>query len=236
MMRVRVRRHGDHLTQLSYLGLVNAYLIRDNEGLTLVDTLLPGADGGIRRAADDLALPITRIVLTHAHIDHAGTLDALKHAIGDAEVIVGTREARFLEGDNSLDRDEPPGRIVSMRSTTTRPGRTVAPGEQIGSLEVHAAPGHTPGQIALIDTRDRTLIAGDSWITFGATSTAASPELPFPFTAIGSWHSPTALATARSLSALQPARLAAGHGPVINEPRSAMTAAIGRAESRLKAE
>jgi glyoxylase-like metal-dependent hydrolase (beta-lactamase superfamily II) len=44
-----------------------------------------------------------------------------------------------------------------------RLSRTLAPGERVGSLEVIDAKGHTPGQIVLLDTRDRTLICGDAY-------------------------------------------------------------------------
>lgn len=226
---MRTTRAGDHLTQLTHLRLVNAYLVREVDGLTLVDTLFGRADAGILAAASTLDQPITRIVLTHAHLDHVGTLDKLARALEGVEVIIGAREARFLAGDNGLAAGEPEGRIAAMKQTATPPTRTVQEGDRVGSLEVHAAPGHSPGQIALLDTRDRTLIAGDAWITFGAVSTAARPALPFPFTALGSWHRPTALASARALRALGPARLAAGHGPVVEAPLPAMDAAIAKA-------
>jgi hypothetical protein len=46
---------------------------------------------------------------------------------------------------------------------------------------------------------------------------------------MATWHRPTALQTARDLRALDPARLAAGHGPIVEAPGPAMDAAIARA-------
>ncbi len=93
----------------------------------------------------------------------------------------------------------------------------VDPGDLIGSLEVHAAPGHTPGQIALLDTRDRTLIAADAFSTLGGVRSSGRirPGV-FPFPAISSWNRRTARETAAKLADLAPARLATGHGPVVD--------------------
>ncbi len=43
----------------------------------------------------------------------------------------------------------------------------------MGSLEVVPAPGHTPGQVALLDTRDRTLLCADAYSTLGGVATTA---------------------------------------------------------------
>jgi glyoxylase-like metal-dependent hydrolase (beta-lactamase superfamily II) len=45
---------------------------------------------------------------------------------------------------------------------------------------------------------------------------------------MATWHRPTALETARALRALDPARLAPGHGRVVEAPAAAMDAAIAR--------
>jgi glyoxylase-like metal-dependent hydrolase (beta-lactamase superfamily II) len=105
----------------------------------------------------------------------------------------------------------------------------LAPGDRVGSLEVHAAPGHTPGQIALLDVRDRTLICGDAYSTLGGVATSAKPNPRFPLPALATWHRPTALASAIALRALDPARLAPGHGKVVEAPGAAMDRAIATA-------
>jgi hypothetical protein len=46
---------------------------------------------------------------------------------------------------------------------------------------------------------------------------------------MATWHKPTALATARRLCALEPKRLAPGHGKVIENPHEAMERAISKA-------
>ena len=103
------------------------------------------------------------------------------------------------------------------------------PGERIGSLEVVASPGHTPGHVALLDTRDRSLYCGDAYSTLGGVATSAKPNPLFPLPGMVTWHRPTALASARSLRALEPARLAPGHGKVVEGPLAAMDDAIAKA-------
>ncbi len=225
--------HGEHLTQLVNLKISNAYLVREEDGLTLIDTSLQGAAGAIQAAAATLGQPIKRIVLTHAHSDHYGSLDALHKALPDAEVLISARDAKLLNGDRSHQPSEPEGRLFPgffLPPAKTRPTRTIAEGDHVGSLEVVAAPGHTPGQLAFLDTRDRSLICGDAYLALGGLFVTTQPVLRFPVPALlGTWHKPTAYATAVKLRALDPARLATGHGPVLESPASEMDRAIAAA-------
>jgi glyoxylase-like metal-dependent hydrolase (beta-lactamase superfamily II) len=180
--------------------------------------------------AEGLGAPIKRIALTHAHGDHIGSLDALAEALPDAEVIISTRDARFLTKDMSMDPGEPgenPGK-GSFPGAKTKPTRTVEEGEMIGSLQVIASPGHTPGHVAFLDTRDNTLICGDAYSTLGGVATTAKGRWRFPLPAYAAWHKPTALESARKLRALDPTRLAPGHGKIVEAPGAAMEAAIAR--------
>jgi hypothetical protein len=49
---------------------------------------------------------------------------------------------------------------------------------------------------------------------------------------MATWDKATVLRTARELRALDPARLAVGHGNVVENPTAAMDAAIAKAEGR----
>ena len=217
------------MDRISRFGLVNAYLVPEDDGLTLVDTTLPRSAKAILAAAGRLGAPIVRILLTHAHQDHIGSLDALAAALPDAEVLITARDARLLAKDLTLDPGEPGKLRGSYTGAQTKPTRTIEPGERIGSLDVIAAPGHTPGHVALLDVRDRTLLCADAFSTLGGVETTARVNPRFPFPALATWHRPTALASARALRALEPARLAPGHGKVVESPGAAMDAAIQRA-------
>src|SRR3954462_14944398 len=94
------------IQRLSRLGFVNCYLVEEDDGLTLVDTMLPRSAKPILAAAERLGRPIVRIALTHAHGDHIGSLDELAAQLPDAEVSISTRDARLMAGDMSLDPQE----------------------------------------------------------------------------------------------------------------------------------
>ncbi len=221
------------LTRFPRLFPVNCYLVREEDGFTLIDTAITGSAPAIQDAAHALDAPIVRIALTHAHGDHVGALDALHALLPTAEVLVSARDARFLHGDMRLDPGEPQ---VKLRGgyprCTTQPTRLVLPGDHVGSLTVVAAPGHTPGHLAFLDTRDGTLIAGDAFQTRGGIAVAGTLRPLFPFPALATWHPPTALASAQTLRALLPTRLAVGHGAVLADPLPAMDRAIARAEQQ----
>jgi len=227
---MRTTTHGQFLVQLTWLPRafpVNCYLVREDDGLTLIDAGLPWSAGAIMQAAQALGAPIRRIVITHAHGDHIGSLDALHKLLPEAEVLVSARDARFLAGDMTLDSDEPQAKLRgAYQKVETRPSRTLSGGERIGSLDVVPTPGHTPGHIALFDTRDGSLIAGDSFQTRAGVAVSGTLRPLFPFPALATWHRPFALESARGLRALSPTRLAVGHGEVLERPLDAIDRAI----------
>jgi glyoxylase-like metal-dependent hydrolase (beta-lactamase superfamily II) len=216
--------------RVSRFGFVNAYLVEEDDGLTLIDTLIPRSAKTVLTRVEQIGRPIVRIALTHAHGDHIGSLDQLASQIQDVEVSISGRDARLLAGDKTLDPGEDVGKLRgSYPGAETKPSRTLSPGDRVGSLEVVAAPGHTPGHIAFMDTRDRTLYCGDAYSTLGGMATSAKPNPRFPLPAMATWHRPTALETARALRALDPARLAPGHGKIVENPAAAMDEAIQKA-------
>ena len=230
LLRIRVTEHGHHLLQISG-PLANCYLVREDDGLTLVDCNVGGSTDAILRAAGSAAAPIRRIAVTHAHWDHVGSLDQLSEALPDAELLVGARESRILAGDFGLGPEEPVGRLWRFvyRRSERQPDRLLEPGDRVGSLEVVAAPGHTPGQIGFLDTRDRSLICADAYVTVGRLFVCNELHWRFPAPALlGTWHGATSVATAKALRDLRPARLASGHGPVVEAPVPAMEAALAR--------
>jgi glyoxylase-like metal-dependent hydrolase (beta-lactamase superfamily II) len=170
-----------------------------------------------------------RIALTHAHGDHIGSLDKLAAALPGVEVLISSRDARLLQKDKSLDPGEPQSKLKGgYPGAKTKPTATFSAGDRIGSLEVHAGPGHTPGQVAFLDPRDGTLYCADTYSALGGVATTAKPYARFPLPGLATWHGPTALESARAMRALDPSRLAPGHGKVVEAPGAAMEHAIAR--------
>jgi len=56
---------------------ITVWLVKEEDGVTLVDGGLQTMAGGIRSAMQTLGIgPLKRIVLTHGHSDHVGAISA----------------------------------------------------------------------------------------------------------------------------------------------------------------
>jgi len=216
---MRITNHGVYLTQAAYGGSIfplNCYLLRDEDGFTLIDTALKALSTSLIKAIRQHGSPLRRIVITHGHSDHAEGIEPLVSTFPDAELCVGQREFLLMSGDRSLLPGEP-GRGVrgSFYQLKIKPHRLLAPGDVVGSLEVHNAAGHSPGQIALRDRRDGTLVVGDAFYTVGGLTPVTTFRIRFPWPYFANWNTDAATETAKRLLNLDITRIAPGHGPVV---------------------
>ena len=170
----------DNLIQLTRIRLVNAFLVREDDGFTLVDTTLGRGADALIAAARQAGGEIRRIALTHGHGDHVGSLDALRDRLA-VEVLMPELDARIHAGEKVVE-GKVPGSWPKLR---TVPDVRLTAGDRVGSLEVIASPGHSPGHVSFVDTRDRTLIAGDAFTSIGgvavpshSTRASRSPRWP----------------------------------------------------------
>ena len=118
----------------------------------------------------------------------------------------------------------------SWPTLTTTPDVRLRAGDRVGSLEVVDSPGHTPGHVAFLDTRDRALIAGDVFSTIGGLNVSSRIAWRFPLPTLATYDRPRNLESARALRALNPALLTVGHGAAVRSPGAAMDSAIVRAQ------
>lgn len=166
----------DHLYQID-LGSVNAFLL-EGDGLTLIDTGLPGSMekvvGAIRKGGknpDD----IRNIVLTHWHPDHAGNAAELQRRFRARVYAHATESAILEQGGGPRPRYLTPGFVnwavfnlfiksVSHQITPVVIDERVQDGAILpiaGGLRVVHTPGHSAGHMALLLEQEGVLIAGD---------------------------------------------------------------------------
>lgn len=164
---------------------VNVVVVKDDDGVTLIDTAFAGATGrligGLRRLGVGPG-QLTRILLTHCHPDHAGTAQALRDQ-GAGPVLVGRPDLATVRGDApqpESDRRTTVGRIFNALPAVPYPSVPDADaideattGEVGGGCDVIATPGHTPGHVAYHLHRRGVIVGGD--VVFNVFKLRPSP-------------------------------------------------------------
>jgi glyoxylase-like metal-dependent hydrolase (beta-lactamase superfamily II) len=146
-----------------------AYLHQSREGLAVVDPGYTGSFRAVLRFVEEQALGrIDWVILTHHHIDHAGTALALCEAT-DARLAVHEADAPYLQPRRPKERmtlwglaDRLPARLARFVVTCAGPAaRLLEDGETVAGLTVVHGPGHTPGSIGLHSESESALFLGD---------------------------------------------------------------------------
>jgi len=158
----------------------NVFLVIDGKQLFVVDTGTPGNAkkivGYIQKIGHQLS-EVSTIILTHYHMDHAGSVKELKN-LTDAKVAVHVEDADFVSGKKPY----PKPKNVLFRAVSSfikiEPVEVEIPlkdGDKIGRLRVTHTPGHTPGSIVLLDEKRKVLFAGDT-LRFDGSKLSGAPE------------------------------------------------------------
>ncbi len=211
-----------------------AYLWRDPDSLTLVDTGLAGAGPDITRAITGLGLKpadLDRVVLTHFHLDHTGSA-AEVGAWDGVTVMAHRRDAPIirgrLAGPPPVLTDDERELLASIvgdglpPAPPARVDRELEDGDVLsfgGGAQVLAVPGHTDGSIAVFLPQSGVLFTGDN---IAAARTGQIVLGPFNL------NRSEAVRSFRRLAALDSSTAVFGHG----DPVLTGAAAVLREASR----
>lgn len=159
---------------------INSFAFRDADGqVTLVDCGLKRAPARIVEALAGIGAhprDVTRILLTHAHSDHAGGARGVLERTGVAGVDVHADDAEYVrDGRNAPGSSSTTGRLLSRGPaarfdavpvvTELHDGDTLS---IAGGLTVVHTPGHTPGHVSLLHPDSGVLITGDAIFNMAA--------------------------------------------------------------------
>jgi len=156
-------------------GVSNAGAIVDDDGITVVDTLMVRSQWEpFAAAVERLGRPVRRLVLTHAHIDHVGG----SRAFANAMVLGSPQTSSLLDGEMPLaaykafmpafDAEFDDLAELGTRAVT----HLVTDAAQLTArVELLPANGHTDGDVMVLVADADVLFAGDLCF-FGVTPLA----------------------------------------------------------------
>lgn len=161
------------------MGMVNAYLLESDDGLVLIDAGWPNKADAISKAVQDAGhdlKSIRHLVLTHGHIDHAGSAAEVIRRTG-ARSYAHPADFDLISKGHAEHRGTTvtPGLVPKLIYTFfIKPGGTtyepftvdhaLQDGERLPmapDVEVIHSPGHCAGHCALLLRDEGVLIAGD---------------------------------------------------------------------------
>lgn len=162
--------------------IVNVHIVGEPESgdYVLIDAGMPHSAKRIISAVEKrfgVSHRPKAIILTHGHFDHVGSIIELV-TYWNIPVFAHELEMPYLTGKKSYPKPDPTveGGMIAKASPLF-PTQPISLGEHVKSLPhdgtvpnmpgfrwIHT-PGHSPGHISLFRDVDRTLIAGDAFIT-----------------------------------------------------------------------
>ncbi|WP_062052506.1 MBL fold metallo-hydrolase [Bacillus sp. JCM 19034] len=214
------------------VNIVNICLIGNpkNDDFVLIDAGMPNSAINIIEATEERFGRNSRpkaIILTHGHFDHVGAiLELIDH--WNVPVYAHELEIPFLTGKQSYpepDASVEGGMVAKMSALF--PNEPIQLGNKVEKLPddgtvphmagfrwVHT-PGHTPGHVSFFREDDRTLIAGDAFVTVKQESLYSVLTQEQEISGPPRYLTPdwkAAWQSVKTLNSLKPAVAVTGHG------------------------
>ena len=202
------------LKRLTWFNQINVYLISTPQGPVLVDSAAPGMFGWLVKSLQQVGLTpsqLAGVVVTHFHIDHVGTAMALQkcgvpvYALA-AEVPILTGQAPHSGYGGTAGKILLAAERLLFGNPSFSGVRSLEVGQQLfgTAWRVIAAPGHTPGSLALYNQETGDLLSGDTLVSdFGCPRANVSLFTP---------DCDRLVESALNLMALEPKYIHPGHG------------------------
>jgi len=212
--------------------IANIFLIGNQENFVLIDAGLPESGEEIVSVIEERfgGTAPKAVILTHGHFDHVGGIIEVIEK-WDVPVFAHEGELPFLTGQK--DYPEPDATVeggMIAKMSPMFPNAAIDLGTQVRALPSDGSvpymdgwtwlhtPGHAPGHISLFRESDRTLIAGDAFVTVRQDKLykvlIQEREINGPPRYLTTdWDA--AEASVRNLAELRPEIAVTGHGPAI---------------------
>jgi len=121
----------------------------------------PGGDlDRIRETISELKVKVTKILITHGHLDHCGGAKDL--ADGYGVMIEGPQKEETFWIDQLLEQSQ---RFGFAHAKPFTPNRWLEDGDQVmvgkQTFDVYHCPGHTPGHVVFVDRQAKLAVVGD---------------------------------------------------------------------------
>jgi glyoxylase-like metal-dependent hydrolase (beta-lactamase superfamily II) len=153
-MRIQVKKLRDNIYLLDDAGEATGYLVLGENKAIVIDTMI-GYENvyQVVRSLTDLPL---MVINTHGHCDHIyGNVYFDKAYMNPADLPVAREHMNFPEFQEECEKRH----LKMPEFCPIYPGDVIELGNQ--NLEIIGLPGHTPGGICLLLSKDKVLFTGD---------------------------------------------------------------------------